>query len=327
MPVVRSSRLGNAVLLLAGVVGGLLAVEGLVRLVAHGSERTGYAPVDTRRRWGGPKNSAGYRDDERSLAKPPGVHRVLALGDSFTWGVGVEFEDTWPQRVQRMLARRRSEPWETVCLAKPGMNTVEQAAQLAEEGLAYGPDVVIVGYCLNDSEDQDAAELRRARDWEQLRATRQQRGDTRPLLERSALYRLVGSRVQATLETRRRIANYRSQYADDYSGWKAGRDALADMGARCRERRVPLLVVVFPLFGNALDERYPFAALHEKIDRAATDAGARLVELLPAYRGVRPDLLVVDGANDEHPNEVAHRIAANVIVSALDDVLPPQPAR
>ena len=226
-----------------------------------------------------------------------------------------------------MLARRRSEPWETVCLAKPGMNTVEQAAQLAEEGLAYGPDVVIVGYCLNDSEDQDAAELRRARDWEQLRATRQQRGDTRPLLERSALYRLVGSRVQATLETRRRIANYRSQYADEYSGWKAGRDALADMGARCRERRVPLLVVVFPLFGNALDERYPFAALHEKIDRAATDAGARLVELLPAYRGVRPDLLVVDGANDEHPNEVAHRIAANVIVSALDDVLPPQPAR
>jgi hypothetical protein len=30
----------------------------------------------------------------------------------------------------------------------------------------------------------------------------------------------------------------------------------------------------------------------------------------------------VDGVNDEHPNEIAHRIAANVILHALDDVVP-----
>jgi hypothetical protein len=31
---------------------------------------------------------------------------------------------------------------------------------------------------------------------------------------------------------------------------------------------------------------------------------------------------VVDGANDEHPNEIAHRIAAQTLLKALDDVVP-----
>jgi len=322
-----SRRVGSAVLLLLGVALGLLAAEACVRLLGHGApERTGYAPVNTRRRWGGPTNSRGYRDEERSLAKPPGTHRIVALGDSFAWGAGVEFEDAYPQRLERMLRRRRRERWEVVNLARPGMNTVEEAAQLAGEGFAYDPDLVLLGYCLNDSEDESAAELRRARDWEELREERQAHRHP-SLFERSALFRFVGGRLRATTETQRRSANYHSQYRDDYSGWIAGRRALEDMGRRCRERRIPLVVTVFPLFGNPLDDGYPFVGVHDAVDQAAVVAGAHVVDLLPAYRGLRSELLVVDGVNDEHPNEIAHRIAANVILSSLDDVLPAPGAR
>lgn len=315
-------RAGSIALLLLGVVVGLLAAEALARLLAPGpAERSGYAPVNTRRRWGGPTNARGYRDLDRSLAKPPDVHRIVALGDSFAWGAGVEFEDAYPQRLERMLRRRRRERWEVVNLSRPGMNTVEQAAQLADEGLAYDPDLVLLGFCLNDSEDESAAELRRARDWEALREERKARREPTPL-ERSALWRFVAGRLRATTETRRRVANYRAQYRDDYAGWIAGRRALGDMGRRCRERRIPFVVAVFPLFGNPLDDGYPFTEAHAAIGHAATAAGAHVVELLPAYRGLRWELLVVDGVNDEHPNEIAHRIAANVILSSLDDVLP-----
>jgi hypothetical protein len=31
---------------------------------------------------------------------------------------------------------------------------------------------------------------------------------------------------------------------------------------------------------------------------------------------------VVDGADDEHPNEIAHRIAAQAIARAIDEVVP-----
>ena len=47
-----------------------------------------------------------------------------------------------------------------------------------------------------------------------------------------------------------------------------------------------------------------------------------MVDLLPSYHGLRWDLLVVNGVDDEHPNEIAHRIAAGVILHALDDVVP-----
>jgi len=316
------ARRGEALLLALGVLGALLLAEGAARLADAGAAGTGYAPVNTKRRWRGPTNSLGYRDRERSRAKPAGTRRVVALGDSFAWGVGVEFEDAWPQRLERGLARRRGGTWEVVNLSREGMNTVEQAEQLATEGLAYEPDLVVLGYCLNDSEDEDAAETRRARDWEDLRRERQSRPDG--FLDHSALYRLVSGRIRATVENRRRIAAYRSQYAPGYPGWTAAREAFRRMAELTAEREVPLVVMVFPLFGNPLDERYPFAEIHAAVARAAGEAGARVVDLLPAYRGLNWEVLVVDGANDEHPNEVAHRIAASVLLPALDEVLPPE---
>jgi hypothetical protein len=205
---------------------------------------------------------------------------------------------------------------------------VGQAAQLEAEGLAYGPDVVILGYVLNDSEDESAAEARRAADW----LADRQPPPPRPLLDRSALLRVVRTRLWATTENRRRVEGFRSMYAPSYPGWVAAQRALRAMGGACRQRGVPFVVVVFPLFGSPLDDGYPFADVHAAVTKAAADAGAKVVDLLPFYRGLRHDLLVVDGANDEHPNEIAHRIAAQTLRKGLEGVLPaagpePEPER
>jgi hypothetical protein len=322
MSVVPSRRRGEIVLLLCTVALSALAAEGAVRLLGAGRPQpTGYAPVNTNRRAMRPRNANGYRDLERTIAKPPGMRRVVSLGDSFAWGASVEFDDAYPQRLERGLNRRRGEPWQVVNLALPGMNSVDHAAQLEQEGMAYGPDVVLLGFVLNDSEDATAAEARRAADWQQAP------GPPTGLLDRSALFRLVHLRLWATAENRRRITGYRSMYADGAPGWIAARRALKSMGALCRTRGVPFVVAIFPLFGNRLDDSYPFVEIHDKVAEAAGEAGAKVVDLLPAYRGLRWELLVVDGAADEHPNEIAHRIAANVLLHALDDVVPAAAAR
>jgi hypothetical protein len=318
MAAVGKGRRAEILLLGGTVIVCLLLAEGAVRLLAADAPRaTGYAPVNTNRRAMRPKNSQGYRDRERVLPRPPGVRRLLSLGDSFAWGASVEFEDAYPQRLERGLTRRRHEPWEVVSLALPGMNTVDHATQLTQEGLAYGPEAVLLGFVLNDSEDAAAAETRRASDW--VEARKQPPGG---LFSRSALVRLVRSRLWATAENRRRIAGYRSMYANDAPGWVASRRSLKTMGDFCRAHGVPFVVAIFPLFGNPLDESYPFTEIHAKVAQAAGDSGARVIDLLPRYRGLRWDLLVVDGVDDEHPNEIAHRIAANTLLHALDDVLP-----
>jgi len=310
-------RRAELLLLLGTVAVFLLVAEAAVRLLqADVPAPTGYAPVNTNRRFMRPKNPRGYRDLDRTLAKPPGMRRVVSLGDSFAWGASVEFEDAYPQRLERGLRRRRREPWQVVNLALPGMNTVDEAAQLETEGMAYGPDLVLLGYVLNDSEDATAAEARRAVEWAEPKEM------PRGVLDRSALFRVISTRLWATAENRRRVRGYRSMYAEDAPGWIAARAALRRMGGLCREKGVPFMVAIFPLFGNPLDDRYPFAEIHAKVGQAAGEAGAKVVDLLPAYRGLRGELLVVDGVNDEHPNEIAHRIAANVILHALDDVVP-----
>jgi hypothetical protein len=321
----RGSRRGEILLGLASVALTLGVLEVAVRATGLAEARpTGYAPVNNKLGVR-PKNSKGYRDLERQVPKPAGVHRVLSIGDSFAWGFGVEFEDGYPQRLERAMRRRRREPWEVVNLAMPGMNTADQAQQLADEGFAYAPDVVLLGFVLNDSEDAAAAETRRVADWAEPRKPAPRFWDG------SALARLVGNRIFATVENRRRVANYLSMYEDGASGWRASRAALSKIGALCRERNVPFVVVIFPLFGNPLDGSYPFRALHHKVARAAEDAGAQVVDLLPAYEGLRWDVLVVNGAADEHPNEIAHRIATDVILHALDRAYPladrPAPAK
>ena len=321
---------GEVVLLIFSILFFLGFTEAALRLTGLGAPRpTGYAPVDTKRKGMAPTNSLGYRDLEHAIPKPPGIRRVVSLGDSFAWGASIEFDDTYAQRVGRTLNRRRTgETWEVIQLSLPGMNTVEQASQLVEEGLAYGPDVVVLGFVLNDSEDENAAEERRARDW--VEEKRERKSKVRKFLNQSLLYRLVTGRIYATLENRRRTAAYRSQFAPDYPGWVGSQKALKLMGSVCRERGVPLVVMIFPLFGQPLDASYPFAEIHARVAHAAGEAGARVVDLLPLYRGLRWDVLVVDGVDDEHPNEIGHRIAAGALLRALDDVLPvasvPSPA-
>jgi len=314
------TRRAELALLFGSLAMALVLAEAGVRILGSGGRAPGYAPIHTGRRDRQPINALGYRDLDRVQPKPPGVRRVVCVGDSFTWGVGVLWDDAWPQRIERALSRSRGERWEAVNLAEPGMNTVQEASRLESEGFGYGPDVVVVGFVLNDSEDEDAAEARRAADWaeEQHRVP----GAFEALVDRSALVRLVRTRVEATIENRQRISGYRSMYLDSYKGWIAAKAALQAMGGMCRAHGVPLVVVIFPLFANPLDAGYPFAELHARVASAAEQAGAKVLDLLPRYRNVDWRLLVVDGTNDEHPSELAQRIAAQAIARGVDELVP-----
>ena len=116
-----AARRGEILLLVLGLVLALVAAEAAVRLLGLDAARPlGYAPVNTDGRERRPINRQGYRDRERSLEKPAGARRVVLLGDSFTWGASVLFDDAYGQRLERWLRERRDERWEVVNLAVPG---------------------------------------------------------------------------------------------------------------------------------------------------------------------------------------------------------------
>ncbi len=321
-PRVRKRGLAEALLLLFGLTLGALALEGLAWVSERAQpQKGGYSPVRGRKSRE-PMNSSGYRDVEHAKEKPPGVRRAVFVGDSFTYGAGVLLDDTYPKRTERALSFSRSEKWESIVLAVPGIDTEDEAKIVENEAFAYSPDVLVLGYVLNDAEAPDAAERRRATDWTEAEALKR----NPPLWRRSAFVRLVADRLHAARENRERSQNHLALYRDGAPGFRAVKKSIDAMATRCREKNVPFVVVLFPLFANPLDEDYPFASVHEKMAAVCRSAGVTCLDLLPYYQGMDWHLLVVEGAKDEHPNEIAHRIAAQALVSALESTpLSPMP--
>ena len=87
-------------------------------------------------------NTLGMRDRDVDLQQKAGV-RVLALGDSFTYGWGVDDALPWPRVVERRLAQE-AHPVEILNFGCPGSG-VDAYAHIAESVVPMAkPDVVLV---------------------------------------------------------------------------------------------------------------------------------------------------------------------------------------
>ena len=92
-------------------------------------------------------NSLGFRGENFSK-KDPGVFRIIALGDSLTYGYGVAETDTYPRVLQNML--REKYRVEVLNFGVSG-NQISDMQKLFEKfGREFKPDLVIYGFCLND---------------------------------------------------------------------------------------------------------------------------------------------------------------------------------
>jgi lysophospholipase L1-like esterase len=100
-------------------------------------------------------NALGFRGDELSVAKAPGVVRVACLGDSTTFGIWVEkpgdvrANPTYPSEFQR-LARGDGLPVEVVNAGILGESSSEGLVLLLTQVLRLEPDVITLRFGNND---------------------------------------------------------------------------------------------------------------------------------------------------------------------------------
>lgn len=100
-------------------------------------------------------NSDGYRDREFSVAKPLGVIRIAALGDSTTAGNGTrDVQQTFPKVLERKLnaqdASRAARRFEVMNMGVGGYQTLQAAELFRVKGIKYAPDIVLLTFCIND---------------------------------------------------------------------------------------------------------------------------------------------------------------------------------
>ncbi len=94
-------------------------------------------------------NREGYRDiDHDPEAKS--ARRVLLLGDSVTFGLGVPQDRIYAAELERGLSARTEHPYEVINLAVFAYDTLDELAAFNEDGAKYHPATVILQFYLND---------------------------------------------------------------------------------------------------------------------------------------------------------------------------------
>jgi len=93
-------------------------------------------------------NSQGLRDVDRSLSKEQ--FKILALGDSFTFGVGVELKDTYLSRLEQMINRSGGNKLAIIKAGIIGYSTYNEKMYLKQQGINYHPDMVLVQFWWDD---------------------------------------------------------------------------------------------------------------------------------------------------------------------------------
>lgn len=91
-------------------------------------------------------NSKGFNDVEHIYMKPPGVSRVVVLGDSFMEAYQVPLSASFAQQLSLKLNQwsKMNEQVEVINLGVGGYGTTQEYLMLQEQGSKYEPDIVLL---------------------------------------------------------------------------------------------------------------------------------------------------------------------------------------
>ena len=90
-------------------------------------------------------NSKGFRDSEHEYNNEKSKKRILLLGDSFTFGYGLNYNETLQNQLDTLL-NNASEKYDLLNFAMPGLGTKDEISIFIDEGIKYNTNFVVIQY-------------------------------------------------------------------------------------------------------------------------------------------------------------------------------------
>lgn len=261
------------------------------------------------------------RDSMRVLGdfppKRPGTFRIIALGDSLTYGYGIAEQDTYPRVLERLL--NETFRVEVLNLGVPAAQSEDIYRILQQKLPLLRPDLVIYGMCLNDflppGVDQD----------DNSRAYRVPLPYKEHFIQKTLTGKLLAQRYDALLMRWGLRVDYLTDILLDFDGYQTrfARDVKA-MNAFVAERGLPSVVaMVLDQYPDTKGKGYQVGLAAERYLRTA---GMRVIpaEYIRRNDG-RLDWKVSPW--EGHPNEKANRVFAEEFAKVLRELFDLQPYR
>ncbi|RMD85756.1 MAG: SGNH/GDSL hydrolase family protein [Candidatus Dadabacteria bacterium] len=266
-------------------------------------------------RWSTPEHDAWYRSNAqgfrsaRDFASSVAGRRIALTGDSFTFGTGVELEQTFGALIEQMRPA-----YAVYNLAMPGYG-IDQMWMSLRQALLLNPDLAIVAFVDQDF-DRSLTAYRRTEGFNKPTFVLED-GELRPQQPSDRSSRLVWflerhARVWNAWEFAIENLNRRMRRGD---WWSVNSALFRAMDADARAAGVPLLFVRIPM---ATPTDFPaLRLLMGKLDASYLDLGAP--DSVPPYP--------IHFAEDGHINARGHRYVAQRVIAWLDRAFAPGDGR
>lgn len=239
--------------------------------------------------------------------KMPAAFDILVLGDSFTYGRGVKYEDIYTTRLSEML-KKNGYPVSVKNCGLVGADVEHVTTVLSYEMSRKMYPVVVYGFVLNDFglsldvKGSDFIDINNGGNrWTALRDISK-----------------IANLVMFSVEKYRLSKQTTEAYLEAFKGENAasGFHVITDMNRKIKLQGGKLVIMLFPLLYKF--DNYPFLEIHKKIALICAKENIPMIDLLPVYSAYQDKDLWVN-PTDQHPNEIAHKLAAESLSDFLAD--------
>jgi len=307
------SFLKNILISFLGLFIGLLVIEGFYRLVLVKSV-TAKPWSDRPAYYFQHEGSQTLQDYPHTEKKAPQTFRIAVIGDSFTFAPYMQFTDAFPKVLERMLNLNNTPlKAEVINYGVPAYSTSHEVS-VAKKAVTEESDLLLLQITLNDPEIKGHTPIG-ITDFSRFGPPKYPHW----LTTLFSYFRVLGFAAERlhNVKTKQDYIDYFSDLFNNERSWNSFRNSLAKIAKIANESGRPIVAVVFPLFGLEQNEAYPFWWIHEKVAAELKVLNVPSMDLSNAYQGIPLDRLQVLPGVDRHPNEIAHRMAAEKIYDWL----------
>jgi lysophospholipase L1-like esterase len=153
-------------------------------------------------KWEISTNSGGFRTAEFAKVKPSGTFRIVCLGDSWTFGSNVDQDKAYPQQLTALLERNSPRAnFEVLNLGVMGYSSYQGLQLLKRQALDFDPDLVLIGFAMNDSHVSGYQD----KDMQGYKESRTAATTVVRLAQKSEIYKLLNYLTRSLMETPKSI--------------------------------------------------------------------------------------------------------------------------
>ncbi len=266
----------------------------------------------------------GFRSPVPSSPKPEHTFRIVALGDSYTWGDFISnTDDIWTSVLQKNLQNNFSDKRiEVINLGIRGFTTVNELETLQKIGLNIDPDVIILQFTLNDPLPSKGFK-RVGGKWLKKETLNIIPYDFmhKKFISSSKFYEFLNDRFKVLQYRITGTTKYDQLYKEDFKGWIACQKSLYTISELAHTRGIDVILMIPPYLikGIWTKETYPYQALYTKIITVGKRANMHVINLLPKFVEQKKDFRTYHAlkGHDAHPNVIAHRLFADTLEEYL----------